>query len=51
MEMQKTAITGVGGILAIFTLEKFNVILGTVSGLLTIALLSVQLFRLLQRRK
>ena len=51
MEMHKTAITGVGGILAIFTLEKLNVVLGTVSGVLTIALLSIQILKALRRRK
>ena len=51
MEIHKTAITGVGGILAIFTLEKFNVVLGTISGVLTITLLSIQIFKSLRRRK
>jgi hypothetical protein len=49
METHKTAIAGVGGILAMFTLEKFNVLLGTLVGVLTLVHLGIQIVKHLRK--
>lgn len=55
MEPHRSALhgllSGVGGIVAMFTLEKFNAFLGTVAGLLTVTHLSIQIFKALRRKK
>ena len=49
METHKTAITSLGGVLAMFTLERFNVLLGTMVGLLTLVHLVIQILKSLRK--
>lgn len=49
METHKTAITSVGGLLAMFTLERFNVLLGTLVGVLTLVHLMIQILKSLRK--
>jgi hypothetical protein len=50
MEIQKTAVTGIGSLLAMITAERINVFLATVIGILTVAHLSIQIYRLLKKK-
>ena len=50
MEVHKTAVSGVGGLLAMITLEQVNVLLGTVIGFLTITHLSILIFKSVRKK-
>lgn len=50
MEVHKTAVTGVGGLLAMITVEQVNAVLGTVIGVLTVLHLSILIFKSLRKK-
>jgi hypothetical protein len=50
MEIHKTAATGIGGILAMITIEQLNVWLGTLIALLTITHLSILIAKSLRKK-
>lgn len=50
MEVHKTAVTGVGGLLAMFTVEQLNAVLGAVIGLLTVFHLCILIFKSLRKK-
>jgi hypothetical protein len=51
MEVHKTAAAGVGGLLAMFTVERLNVYLGTLIALLTITHLCIQIVKSLRKKR
>jgi len=51
MEVHKTAVTGVGGLLAMLTIEQLNVYLGTLIALLTIAHLIILIVKSLRKKR
>lgn len=50
MELHKTAVTGVGGILAMITIEQLNVYLGTLIALLTVTHLCILIVKSLRKK-
>lgn len=50
MDAHKTAVTGVGGLLAMFTVEQLNAVLGTVIGFLTVFHLCILIFKSLKKK-
>lgn len=50
MDAHKTAVTGVGGLLAMFTVEQLNAVLGTVIGFLTVFHLCILIFKSLRKK-
>lgn len=50
MDAHKTAATGVGGLLAMLTVEQLNAVLGTVIGLLTVLHLCILIFKSLRKK-
>lgn len=50
MEIHKTAVTGVGGFIAMITVEQVNAVLGTVIGVLTVFHLSILIFKSLRKK-
>lgn len=50
MELHKTAVTGVGGILAMITIEQLNVYLGTLIALLTVTHLTILIVKSLRKK-
>ncbi len=51
MEVHRTTVTGVGGLLATFTAEKLNVYLGTLIALLTITHLTILIVKSLRKKR
>ena len=50
MELHKTAVTGVGGILAMITVEQLNVYLGTLIAFLTIMHLCILIAKSIRKK-
>ena len=50
MEMQKTAVTGVGSLLAMITADRINIFLAMLIGILTVTHLTIQIYRLLKKK-
>jgi hypothetical protein len=50
MEIQKTAVTGIGSLLAMVTAERINIFLAMIIGVLTVTHLSIQIYRLLKKK-
>lgn len=50
MDAHKTAVTGVGGLLAMLTVEQLNAVLGTVIGFLTVFHLCILIFKSLRKK-
>jgi hypothetical protein len=50
MEMQKTAVTGIGSLLAMVTAERINIFLAMIIGVLTVTHLSIQIYRLIKKK-
>jgi hypothetical protein len=50
MEIQKTAVTGIGSLLAMVTAERINIFLAMIIGVLTVTHLSIQIYRLIKKK-
>lgn len=48
--MHKTAFFGIGGLVAMATLERLNMLLGTLVGLLTVTHLCIQIIKTLKKK-